>query len=53
MIDSRLAKYYPYLGIAAVVISYALIAASILLSPWFSWLNNALSDLGNTSSNAV
>jgi len=42
-------KWYAYLGIAAVVISYASISISILRSPWFSWTNNALSDLGNTS----
>lgn len=44
-----MSRKYPILGIAAVVIPYALIATSIALSPWFSWFNNALSDLGNTS----
>lgn len=45
-------KRYPYFGIAAVVLSYSLITISIALSPWFSWTNNALSDLGNTARNA-
>lgn len=43
-------KWYTYLGIAAVLIAYTCIAVSVLRSPWFSWTNNALSDLGNTSS---
>ena len=42
-------KKYSYLAIAAVIIAYSSITAAILLSPWFSWFNNALSDLGNTS----
>lgn len=45
-------KIYPFLGIAAVIVSYSLIAVSIAMSPWFSWTNNALSDLGNTARNA-
>lgn len=40
---------YPFLGVAAVILPYALIGISVVLSPRFSWLNNALSDLGNTS----
>ncbi|HYB03336.1 MAG TPA: DUF998 domain-containing protein [Nitrososphaerales archaeon] len=42
-------RRYPYLAITAVVIAYTSIATAILLSPWFNWFNNALSDLGNTS----
>lgn len=42
-------KIYPIFGIAAVVVAYSSITAAILLSPWFNWFNNALSDLGNTS----
>ena len=44
-----MAKRYPLLGILAGVIAYSSIIIAILVSPWFSWLNNALSDLGNTS----
>jgi hypothetical membrane protein len=44
-----MAKRYPLLGILAVVIAYSSIIVAILASPWFSWLNDALSDLGNTS----
>jgi hypothetical membrane protein len=40
-------------GIAAVVTLYASISASILLSPWFSWINNALSDLGNVGTSSA
>ncbi|MHB8567200.1 MAG: DUF998 domain-containing protein [Nitrososphaerales archaeon] len=43
-------KRYPYLGIGAVILAFAAIGISISLSPWFSWTNNALSDLGNTLS---
>ncbi|HXQ92292.1 MAG TPA: DUF998 domain-containing protein [Nitrososphaerales archaeon] len=42
-------KRYPLLGIVAVVVAYLSITLAILASPWFSWLDNALSDLGNTS----
>ncbi len=42
-------RLYPYLGIASVILSYVFIAVAIFLSPWFSWYNNALSDLGNSS----
>lgn len=34
-------------GIAAPAVAFIAIATSILLSPWFSWHSNALSDLGN------
>jgi hypothetical membrane protein len=39
------------LGIAAALVAYPFMLASIALSPWFSIYNNALSDLGNTVSN--
>jgi hypothetical membrane protein len=34
-------------GIVGPLITYIFIAIAILLSPWFSWITNALSDLGN------
>jgi len=43
-------KSYPFFAVAAVVIAYCSITIAILVSPWFSWFGNALSDLGNTSS---
>lgn len=45
-------KKYPDLGVAAVAIAYSSIIAAFSVSPWFSWFNNALSDLGNTSNPA-
>ncbi len=42
-------KRYPYFAIGAVAVGYVMIGISMLLSPWFSWTSNALSDLGNTS----
>ncbi|MDG7000816.1 MAG: DUF998 domain-containing protein [Nitrososphaerota archaeon] len=42
-------RSYPYLAIAAVVVAYVLIATAVLMSPWFNWYNNALSDLGNSA----
>jgi len=39
-------------GILGAVAAYPFIAASIVLSPWFDFYNNALSDLGNTALNA-
>jgi hypothetical membrane protein len=46
---SGMKRKYPYLAIAAVIIAYTSITVAILLSPWFSWFNNSLSDLGYTS----
>jgi len=41
-------------GLAAIMTLYLSIFLSILLSPWFNWLNNALSDLGHVGvSNAA
>jgi hypothetical membrane protein len=35
-----------------MLILYTFIFAAILVSPWFSWTGNALSDLGNIGSNS-
>ncbi|HYA22058.1 MAG TPA: DUF998 domain-containing protein [Thermoproteota archaeon] len=37
------------LGVLGAIIAYPFIAASIVLSPWFDFTNNALSDLGNAA----
>jgi hypothetical membrane protein len=42
-------KSYPLLGIAAVAFVSAMIGTAVVLSPWFSWYGNDLSDLGKTS----
>jgi hypothetical membrane protein len=41
----RLAEFF---GIITPFFGLLIIASSILLSPWFSWTGNALSDLGGT-----
>ena len=41
--------FYAYIGIAGSVVAFTAIGLAIAASPWFSWFNNALSDLGNTS----
>jgi len=41
------------LGIATIALLFIFIAAAILQSPWFSWVDNALSDLGNLSHSSV
>jgi len=40
-------------GIAAPIITIALIMLAIYLSPWFSWTDNALSDLGVREAAAI
>jgi hypothetical membrane protein len=42
-------KYVGLLGIIGPIIAISLILISIALSPWFSWWDNALSDLGVSS----
>lgn len=40
-------------GIFSIVVLYSSIFASIHVSPWFKWTENALSDLGNLSHNSA
>jgi hypothetical membrane protein len=42
-------KFVGLLGIIGPIIAISLILISIALSPWFSWQDNALSDLGVSS----
>jgi len=37
------------LGLAPLVTLYSSIAIAILISPWFNWVDNALSDLGHAT----
>jgi hypothetical membrane protein len=46
-------RFYSFLGIAGPIVSFVSIALSILLSPWFSWQKNALSDLGHSTGSRV
>jgi hypothetical membrane protein len=41
------------LGVASALTLGLVIVVSVALSPWFSFYNNELSDLGNTSSNGA
>jgi len=40
-------RVYALFGVFGPLLVYLSIAASLALSPWFSWETNALSDLGN------
>jgi len=40
-------KVYALFGVFGPLLVYASIALSLVLSPWFSWQSNALSDLGH------
>ena len=42
-------RNYALLGLLAPLIAIFFIAVSIVLSPWFSWGSNALSDLGRSA----
>lgn len=44
---------YTLLGILAPLVAIFFIALSIVLSPWFSWGSNALSDLGRSAATDV
>ena len=41
------------LGISAPIVAYTSIFTAIMLSPWFSWTGNALSDLGVGEASAI
>jgi len=42
-----------FFGLAAIIVFYVFTALAVLLSPWFSWIANALSDLGNVSTSGA
>ena len=46
-------RYCALFGILGPLIAIIFIGASILLSPWFSWGSNALSDLGHSVTSDV
>ena len=39
-------RYWSLFGVAGPLVAYVFIGVSIASAPWFSWWNNALSDLG-------
>ena len=46
-------RVYALFGVFGPLLVYVSIAASLVLSPWFSWENNALSDLGHSVTSDV
>ena len=46
-------RNYALFGLVAPLIAIFFIVVSILLSPWFSWWSNALSDLGHSVNSDV
>lgn len=46
-------KIFLYCGILSPIISFLLISLAILFSPWWSWTENALSDLGVDGTTAL
>ncbi len=46
-------RVYALFGVVGPLVAYVFIGASILLSPWFSWERNALSDLGHAVKSPV
>jgi hypothetical membrane protein len=46
-------RNYSLFGIFGPLTAFIFISVSILLSPWFSWENNALSDLGHSINSDV
>jgi hypothetical membrane protein len=44
--DAKLLRFDGFCGILGSVLSNALVLAATVLSPWFRWENNALSELG-------
>lgn len=41
-------RKYALFGVVGPLVAYFFIGVSIMLSPWFSWWSNALSDLGHS-----
>jgi len=46
-------RNYALFGLLGPLTAFLIIGASIVLSPWFSWTNNALSDLGHSINSDV
>jgi hypothetical membrane protein len=46
-------RVYALFGVFGPLLVYVSIAASLVLSPWFSWKTNALSDLGHAVTSDV
>jgi hypothetical membrane protein len=46
-------RVYALFGVVGPMMVYLSIIASIILSPWFNWENNALSDLGHSINSNV
>ena len=46
-------RYYALLGILAPIVAAVFIITAIIMSPWFNWSSNALSDLGHSAESNV
>ena len=46
-------RFYALFGFFGPLAAYISIGVSIVLSPWFSWESNALSDLGHAVKSEV
>jgi hypothetical membrane protein len=46
-------RFYALFGVVGPLVAYISIGVSIVLSPWFSWESNALSDLGHAVKSEV
>ena len=51
--NARLVRWFGFFGIIAPIFGFAMIFWAISTAPWFSWTENALSDLGVEGLTAV
>lgn len=53
MFHNKSVKFLLICGLFSIIIAYSSIIFSIAISNWFSWINNALSDLGAREPSAI
>jgi len=51
--SQRNSKFPLYCGVLSPIAAFVLVSLAILISPWWSWTENALSDLGVDGTNAL
>jgi hypothetical membrane protein len=52
-VESKLARLIPYFGFITPIFGFSVILLAVSSAPWFSWTENALSDLGVFGLSAV